>query len=99
MIGILLLAVIVPLWINSQHYDQRSIRLTGVQAVADHWADTAGWSVLGVSAIDDRVLIDATGPSPAPSLLELRRELENAGLGNFAVRVQLLTGRYVPVTG
>ncbi|MGO8864068.1 MAG: DUF389 domain-containing protein [Acidimicrobiales bacterium] len=98
-IGILLLAVIVPLWINSQHYDQRSIRLTGVQAVADHWADTAGWSVLGVSAIDDRVLIDATGPSPAPSLLELRRELENAGLGNFAVRVQLLTGRYVPVTG
>jgi uncharacterized hydrophobic protein (TIGR00271 family) len=97
-VGLLLLAVIVPLWVNSQRYDQRSVRLTGVQAVADHWADTAGWSVLGLSSIDDRILIDATGPSPAPSVLELRRELENAGLGSFAVRVQLLTGRYVPVT-
>jgi uncharacterized hydrophobic protein (TIGR00271 family) len=98
LVGFLLLAVIVPLWVNSQHFDDRSIQLTGVQAVADHWADTAGWSILGVSNNDNQVLIDATGPSPAPSLLELRRDLQNAGLGNVAVRVQLLTGRYIPVS-
>jgi uncharacterized hydrophobic protein (TIGR00271 family) len=97
LVGLLLLAVIVPLWVNSQHFDRSSIRLTGVQAVADHWADTAGWAVLGVSNVGSNVLIDVTGPSPAPSLADLRRQLDTAGLGDFEVRVQLLTGRYVPV--
>jgi uncharacterized hydrophobic protein (TIGR00271 family) len=97
LIGLLLLAVIVPLWVNSQHYERSSIRLTGVQAVAGHWADSAGWSLLGVSTVGDKVLIDVTGPNPAPSLADLRRELDSAGLSNTAVRVQLLTGRYLPV--
>jgi uncharacterized hydrophobic protein (TIGR00271 family) len=97
LIGLLLVTVAVPLWINSEHFDRSNIRLTGVQAVADHWADSAGWSVLGVSDVNNSVLIDATGPSPAPSLADLRRELDAAGLGSVEVRVQLLTGRYVPV--
>jgi hypothetical protein len=96
-VGLLLLAVIVPLWVNSQHYDRSSIRLTGVQAVADHWATAAGWAVLGVSNIGSDVLVDVTGPSPAPSLVDLRRQLDSAGLGGFEVRVQVLTGRYVPL--
>ena len=97
LVGVLLLAVIVPLWVNSEHYDRTSIRMTGVEAVADHWANAAGWSVLGVSSVDDKVLVDVTGASPGPSLAELRRELDAAGLGNFDVRVQLLAGRYLPV--
>ena len=96
-VGLLLLAVIVPLWVNSQHFDRSSIRLTGVQAVTDHWAAAAGWAVLGVSNIGSDVLVDVTGPSPAPSLADLRQELDTAGLGGFEVRVQVLTGRYVPV--
>ena len=99
LVGVLLLAVVAPLWVDSQHFNQRSIRLTGVQAVASHWADAAGWTVLGVSHVRATVLIDATGPSPAPSLRELRRELDAAGLSNFGVRVQLLTGAYLPVPG
>jgi len=97
LVGLLLLAVIVPLWVNSQHFDRSSIRLTGVQAVAAHWADPAGWAVLGVSDVGNDVLIDVTGPNPAPSLADLRRELDTAGLGDVEVRVQLLAGRYAPV--
>lgn len=97
LVGMLLLVVIVPLWINSQHYDRGSIRLTGVEAVATHWASAAGWSVLGVSNVDDKVLVDVTGASPSPSLVELRRELDAAGLGAFEVHVQILAGRFLPV--
>jgi uncharacterized hydrophobic protein (TIGR00271 family) len=97
LIGVLLLGVVVPLWVNSQHFDRTSIRLTGVQAVASQWADTAGWSVLGISHLHDSVLVDATGPAPAPSLADLRHDLDTAGLANVDVRVHLVTGGYVPV--
>jgi hypothetical protein len=97
LVGVLLLVVTVPLWINSEHFDQSSIRLTGVEAVADHWANAAGWSVLGVNNVGNQMLVDVTGASPSPSLAELRRELDAAGLGAYEVRVQLLTGRYLPV--
>src|SRR5262249_41676306 len=71
LIGLLLFAVVVPLWANSQHFDRNNIRITGVEAVAKGWAASAGWSVLGVSRLDDSILVDATGPAPAPDLGEL----------------------------
>jgi uncharacterized membrane protein len=97
LVGFLLLIVTVPLWVNSEHFDRNNVRLTGVEAVADHWANDAGWSVLGVNNVGNQMLVDVTGASPSPSLAELRRELDAAGLGAFEVRVQLLTGRYTPV--
>jgi uncharacterized hydrophobic protein (TIGR00271 family) len=97
LVGLLLAAVVVPLWINSDHFDAVSVRVVGVQAVADQWADDAGWSVLGVSTFDGRVLIDATGPAPAPSLADLRVQLVRAGLDAADVRVQLIAGAYVSV--
>ena len=97
LVALLLIAIIFPLWVNSEHFDHNSIRMTGVQAVADRWADDAAGRVLGVSVVDEQVLVDVTGPSPAPSLIVLRRQLDTAGLGNVDVRVQVLTGRYVPV--
>jgi uncharacterized hydrophobic protein (TIGR00271 family) len=97
LIGLLLAVVVVPLWLNSDRFDRVNVRTTSVGAVADHWADAAGWSVLGVSSIDDRVLVEATGPTPAPSLVDLRRQLDQAGLGDVDVRVHLVAGAYQPV--
>jgi uncharacterized hydrophobic protein (TIGR00271 family) len=97
LIGLLLAAVMVPLWANSEHFDRSNVRLTGVQAVANQWAENAGWTVLGVSTIHDQVLVDATGPAPAPGLDSLRDDLGNAGLGDVDVRVHLITGAYTPV--
>ena len=43
---LLLLAVLAPLWINSERIDKTTIRPSDVQAVAEHWASEAGWSVI-----------------------------------------------------
>jgi hypothetical protein len=79
-IAVLLLAVIAPVWISSDRIYNTTVRQNDVQAVAEHWASNAGWSVTGVDATGDRVLVGATGPNPAPDLGVLRRDLDAAGL-------------------
>ena len=96
-IALLLGAVLVPLWINSDRIDKTTIRKSDVQAVAEHWANDAGWSVVGVVATGDRVLVDATGPRPAPDLAVLRQDLDAAGLAGLDVRVSLVTVSYQPL--
>jgi len=96
-IAALLLVVIVPLRINSDRIDKTSVRETEVQAVAERWADDAGWSVTGVTATGDHVLIEATGPNPAPGLTLLRHDLNAAGLNGLDVRVSLVPATYQPV--
>ncbi len=98
-IAILLLAVIVPVWVSSDRIERTTIRQTDVQAVAGRWASDAGWSVTGVDATGDQVLVEATGPNPAPDLGVLRRDLDAAGLKGLDVRVSLVTARYEPLPG
>jgi uncharacterized hydrophobic protein (TIGR00271 family) len=99
LIVLLLGAVLVPLWINSDRIDKTTIRQANVQAVAEHWANDAGWSVIGVTATGDQVLVDATGPRPAPDLAVLRKDLDAAGLVGLDVRVSLVTVSYQPLPG
>ena len=66
-IAALLLAVIVPVWIGSVRIEKTTIRQSNVQAVAEHWASNAGWSVVGVTATGDRVLVQATGRTRPPT--------------------------------
>jgi uncharacterized membrane protein len=87
-------AVLVPLWIDSDRINQTTVRQTDVQAVAEHWASAAGWSVVDVSATGARVLVDVAGPAPAPGLSALRHDLDAAGLGGLDVRVSLVTETY-----
>jgi uncharacterized hydrophobic protein (TIGR00271 family) len=96
-IAALLLVVIVPLRINSDRIDNTNVRQSEVQAVADRWANDAGWSVTGVTATGDQVLIEATGPNPAPGLAQLRHDLNAAGLNGLDVRVSLVPASYQPV--
>ena len=93
----LLLAVIIPLTINSDQVNTTTVRQSDVQAVAAHWASAAGWSVVGVTAKGEQVLVDATGPDPAPSLAQLRQELDAAGLASLDVQVHLTVAGYQPV--
>jgi uncharacterized hydrophobic protein (TIGR00271 family) len=96
-VALLLVAVLVPLWINSDRIDKTTIRQADVQAVADHWANDAGWSVVGVTSTGNRVLVDATGPKPAPDLAVLRHDLDAAGLAGLDVQVSLVTVSYQPL--
>ena len=96
-IVVLLGAVLIPLWTNSDRVDKTLIRQSNVQAVAEHWASDAGWSVIGVTTSGDQVLVDATGPNPAPDLAVLRQDLDAAGLASLDVRVSLVTVSYQPL--
>ncbi|MBO0818777.1 MAG: DUF389 domain-containing protein [Actinobacteria bacterium] len=96
-IAFLLAAVLVPLWINSERIDKTTIRQSYVQAVAENWATDAGWSVVGVTVKGDQVLVNATGPTPAPGLAVLRQDLDAAGLAGLDVRVSLVTVSYQPL--
>jgi uncharacterized hydrophobic protein (TIGR00271 family) len=96
-IGLLFVAVAIPLGINSTHTDRTTVRTTDVQAVASHWADAAGWSVLSVASAHGKVLVQATGPDPAPSPRALQHDLDDAGLGSVDVRLDLVVGRYMPL--
>jgi len=98
-IVLLLGAVLVPLWINSDRIDKTTIRQSDVQAVAEQWASDAGWSVISVTATGDRVLVDVTGPRPAPDLAVLRQDLDAAGQAGLDVRVSLVTVSYQPLPG
>ena len=91
--------MIAPLTISSNRIDQTTIRQTDVQPVAERWASGAGWSVTGVTATGDQVLIQATGPNPAPSLPTLRHDLNTAGLNGLDVRVSLVPASYRPLPG
>ena len=96
-IAALLLVVIVPLQINSDRIDKTFVRQSEVQAVADRWANDSSWSVTGVTVSGDHVLIEATGPNPAPGLTLLRHDLNTAGLNGLDVRVNLVPATYQPV--
>jgi uncharacterized membrane protein len=92
-----LLVVIVPLTISQNRIDRTTIREADVTAVANRWAETAGWDVLGVNARGNRVFVDATGPNPAPDLHVLRRDLDSAGLAGVNVLVSLIPSNYSPL--
>ena len=96
-IAALLLAVIVPLQINSNRIDKTFVRQSEVQAVADLWANDASWSVTSVTVSGDQVLVEATGPNPAPGLTLLRQDLNAAGLNGLDVRVSLAPATYQPL--
>jgi hypothetical protein len=96
-IACLLLAVIIPLWLNSDRINKTTIRQNAVQAVAEQWASEAGWFVAGVTTKGGQILVEATGPIPAPSLAQLRRDLNAAGLTALDVRTHLTVDQYQPL--
>jgi uncharacterized hydrophobic protein (TIGR00271 family) len=96
-ITVFLLVVIVPLTISQNRIDRTTVRETDVTAVANHWAESAGWDVVGVKARNNQIFVDATGPNPAPDLHLLRRDLDMAGLSSVNVLVSLIPSKYSPV--
>ena len=101
LIGVLLVLVVIPLAINSRRTDATTVRQQDVQAVAQHWADKAGWAVVAVSASGNQILIRATGPDPAPDTATLRQDLDDAGLSGVSARVSLAPATYqaLPAAG
>jgi hypothetical protein len=90
----LVVLVAVPLVANSARVDQTTVRNQHVEAVAEAWAEAAGWSVVAVTSRGRTVLIQATGPRPTPSPAQLRHQLSAAGFNGLPVKLDLVPAVY-----
>jgi uncharacterized hydrophobic protein (TIGR00271 family) len=83
------LALCVPLAASTARISSETITTMDVTEVAEQWASAAGWEVLSVDLTEDFVVVRADGPLPVPDAGELRALLDEAGLENVDVRVEL----------
>jgi len=90
----LVVLIALPLAANSARIDQTTARDQQIKAVAEQWADGSGWSVVAVSSRHGTVLIQATGPVPAPNPASLRHRLGSAGFGGVKVKLDLAPATY-----
>jgi len=97
-IGLLIVLITIPLAINSSRTNATTVRTADVQAVAEHWANEAGWGVLAVTTVNKQVLIQVTGPAPAPAISLLHQDLKAAGLSDVDARVALIRAHYTTVS-
>jgi uncharacterized hydrophobic protein (TIGR00271 family) len=92
-VGFLVL-VTVPLGIGSVRAVDQNNTVAGIRPVAERWAAPSGWQVVGVSATQDGILIDAVGPPPSVDVESLRGDLDAAGFADVPVRVSLVVGGF-----
>ncbi len=67
--------------------------------VATSWAEPAGWSLVGVAQTSSGLTITVAGALPAPDTDALRRDLDDAGLGDVDVSVRLSPVETVDLPG
>lgn len=90
-VGFLVL-VAVPLGIGSAHALTLDAQVAGIRPVAERWAATGAWRVVGVTATEDGLRVDVVGPPPVLDVGVLRRDLDAAGYAEVPVRVSLVVG-------
>jgi uncharacterized hydrophobic protein (TIGR00271 family) len=67
-----------------------TVARTQVQGVADDWAERAGWEVISIENREGFVVVRTVGPLPAPDPQELRRSLDEQGIADTDVRLELV---------
>jgi hypothetical protein len=65
-----------------------------VGAAALAWAEKVGWEVALVTTRSDHILVRATVPLPAPVVGELDKALDEEGLDDVKVVVELVPGTF-----
>jgi len=85
------IVVAVPLAINSVVIGQSTLTQYQTTKVATDWATADGWEVVEVRPEPGSVVVvRAAGPLPAPDPDELRRSLDDGGLSDTDVRLELI---------
>jgi uncharacterized hydrophobic protein (TIGR00271 family) len=93
-IGLMTVLVAIPLAITSRQVTLAAARESGVGAAALAWAEKVGWEVALVTTRSDHILVRATGPLPAPVVGELDKALDEEGLDDVTVVVELVPGTF-----
>ena len=88
-----------PLAVDSAQITSQQLTNSNVTAVANNWANTAGWQVVNVSATESGVTVRAIGPLPLPNPRTLRTALNANGLKSTSVQLELDPVKRVDLPG
>jgi uncharacterized hydrophobic protein (TIGR00271 family) len=99
-VGLLVLVVAVPLAIGSYRVFRDHTIVVTAQPVAERWAATHSWDVVGVTVREGVLQVAAAGPPPSADGASLRRALDEAGLADVPAHLSLVVGgsRDLPAT-
>lgn len=87
--------IAVPLAVSSRSLTQRALAERSLGHVAGDWADDAGWRVVEIAAETDGYRIQVHGVLPVPDTDVLDDRLDDAGLGDQRIRVELVPEQQV----
>jgi uncharacterized hydrophobic protein (TIGR00271 family) len=87
-----LVLVAVPLGIGSVSVLRDQQLVSTSQPVVHDWAEAQEWTVTDLTVRNGKLRVEAVGPLPEPDTSSLREDLDDAGLGDVAVEVELLLG-------
>jgi len=91
-VGSLVLVVAVPLGIGSYRVFRDHVIVATARPVAEGWAASRSWAVVGVTLQEGVLQVTATGPPPDADGAALRRALDEAGLEDLPVRLSSVFG-------
>jgi uncharacterized hydrophobic protein (TIGR00271 family) len=83
-------ALSVPLAGSTARIVDERLRVADVDGVATAWAGARGWDVVAVEPRQGAFVVRAVGELPAPEPEALREALDDAGLADLDVRLELV---------
>jgi uncharacterized hydrophobic protein (TIGR00271 family) len=92
-------AIAVPLAATSRQLTSEELEKADVDAVAQAWATDRGWEVILVDSTEDGILVRAIGPLPTPEPASFRAALDDEGLDEVDVRLELLPAESADLPG
>jgi uncharacterized hydrophobic protein (TIGR00271 family) len=101
LVVVFVVAVSVPLAGSTARVLHQRLDSASITDVATGWAEPAGWEVVSVEYRNGKYVVRALGQLPAPDPEQLRAKLDDAGLADTSVQVQLVPEARIdlPATG
>ena len=101
LVVVFVVAVSVPLAGSTVRVVNQRLDSASITDVASEWAEPAGWEVVSVDYRNGKYVVRALGQLPAPDPQQLRSKLDDAGLADTSVQVQLVPEARIdlPATG
>lgn len=98
-VAALIVLVGIPLSATSTVVAQRTLAEQRVASLAEEWAEAEGWDIIEVTTQPDAVVVRALGEGAEPDPAVLRAELDDAGLADIDVRLELIPETTIDLFG
>ena len=98
-VAVVVFVLVIPLTASTRRITREFGQRSDAEAAAIAWADPSGWRILTVDADRAGLRIRAAGPLPSPDPTALRAALDDHGLADVDVVVELVPEERVELPG